>query len=333
MSYMSESTKIHSLKRPAIERMLRIHQSLKRGGFPNCSKLSQELEVSTKTISRDIDFMRDRMQMPIEYDAIRHGYYYTRDVESMPTIDISEGELLALSIAQKSLDLYKGSPFEKPLSNAINKLAASLPQNITSNLEQLSEAISFHHGSQSIIDEGVLKAITQAAIEKKTISFLYKKPNQEGHTKRNVAPYHVANYIGKWYLIGHDYDRDAVRTFLLARAKEVDTQKTSFSIPNDFSANQYLWNSFGIHSTTGANEVIVDFSPSVAGYIQENSWHPTQTIERLSNEWVRLTFKLERPNDITQWVISWGEHAKLVEPKALQKDVVAAANRILSLYS
>ncbi|MCH6258839.1 YafY family transcriptional regulator [Puniceicoccaceae bacterium K14] len=330
---MSEATRIHSLKRPAIERMLRIHQALKRGGHPNCTKLSRELEVSTKTISRDIDFMRDRMQMPIEYDAVKHGYYYTREVESMPTIDISEGELLALSIAQKSLDLYKGTPFEKPLSNAINKLAASLPLNITSNLEQLSETISFHHGSQSNVDESVLKAITQAAIEKKTISFDYKKPSQDHPTQRNLAPYHIANYIGKWYLIGHDFDRNAVRTFLLSRAEKVITNKAKFSIPDDFSANEYLWNSFGIHTAQGNTEVIIDFSPSIAGYIQENNWHPTQQIERLANGWVRLTFHLERPQDIVQWVISWGEQAKLIKPQNLQKDVTAAAKRILAHYA
>lgn len=332
MSNMPDTTRIHNLKRPAIERMMRIHHALKNGEFTNCSKLSAQLEVSTKTISRDIDFMRDRMMLPIEYDAIKHGFYYTREVESMPTIDISEGELLALSIAQKSLDLYKGTPFEKPLSTAINKLAASLPQNITSNLEQLSETISFHQGSRSNVDETVLKTITQAAIEKQTVSFLYKKPNQDSHTMRNVAPYHVTNYLGKWYLIAHDFKRDAVRSFLLARALDAKIQKNKFTIPEDFSPNEYLWNSFGIHSTAGDQETAIDFSPSAAGYIQENLWHPTQKIERLPNDWVRLTFMLERPSDIVQWVISWGEQAKLAKPESLQAEIVDAAKRIVSMY-
>ena len=41
--------------------MLLIHKALQNGGYPNCSKLARELEVSSKTISRDIDFMRNRM--------------------------------------------------------------------------------------------------------------------------------------------------------------------------------------------------------------------------------------------------------------------------------
>ena len=119
---MESPSRIHTLQRPAIERMLFIHKALQKGGYPNCSKLGRELEVSAKTVSRDIDFMRDRMLLPIEYEPSEHGFEYTRKVESFPTIDISEGELLALSIARKALDHYKGTPFEKPLTNAFNKL-------------------------------------------------------------------------------------------------------------------------------------------------------------------------------------------------------------------
>ena len=162
---------IHNLKRPAIERMLRVHNELKAGSFPNCSSMAKEMEVSTKTISRDIDFMRDRMLMPIEYDATLHGYYYTREVESMPTIDISEGELLALSIARKSLDHYKGTPFEKPLQNAFNKISANLPTTITANLSELSEAISFKQSHVSNFDEQTLQTITKAVLDRKVVTF------------------------------------------------------------------------------------------------------------------------------------------------------------------
>ncbi len=46
---------------------MRLHEKLKAGKFPNCRKLAEELEVSSKTIQPDIDFMRDRLNLPIEY--------------------------------------------------------------------------------------------------------------------------------------------------------------------------------------------------------------------------------------------------------------------------
>jgi len=48
--------------------MLVIHEELKRGAFANCTNLATRLEVSTKTIMRDLAFMRDRLDLPLEYD-------------------------------------------------------------------------------------------------------------------------------------------------------------------------------------------------------------------------------------------------------------------------
>src|SRR6476660_8007892 len=64
--------------------MMRIHAQLKAGEYPNCRKLAEELEVSTKTIQRDIDFMRDQLGLPIEYDQLHFGFIYTRPVPSFP---------------------------------------------------------------------------------------------------------------------------------------------------------------------------------------------------------------------------------------------------------
>ena len=51
----------HGFSRPPLERMMRLHAALKARRFPNCQKIGAELEVSAKTIQRDIDFMRYRL--------------------------------------------------------------------------------------------------------------------------------------------------------------------------------------------------------------------------------------------------------------------------------
>jgi proteasome accessory factor B len=59
--------------RPPLARMHRIHEALQRGSHPNCSTLAREIEVAVKTIQRDIEFMRDQLGLPIEYDQARRG--------------------------------------------------------------------------------------------------------------------------------------------------------------------------------------------------------------------------------------------------------------------
>jgi proteasome accessory factor B len=64
------------LSRPPLERMLFIHEELQRGAFVNCTKLATRLEVSAKTIMRDLAFMRDRLDLPLEYDPRLYAYRY-----------------------------------------------------------------------------------------------------------------------------------------------------------------------------------------------------------------------------------------------------------------
>src|SRR5882762_1997274 len=87
-------TQPHS--RPPLERMLRIHQAIASGKYPNATTLAAGIEVVTKTIHRDIEFMRDRLGLPVEYDPRRYGYYYAQEVSAFPTLQITEGELFAL---------------------------------------------------------------------------------------------------------------------------------------------------------------------------------------------------------------------------------------------
>jgi predicted DNA-binding transcriptional regulator YafY len=72
--------------RPPLARMLRLHQWLVEHRYPNCRKLADEFEVSPKTIQRDVNFMRDQMGLPIEYDRNRFGFHYTRPVSAFPAL-------------------------------------------------------------------------------------------------------------------------------------------------------------------------------------------------------------------------------------------------------
>ena len=93
--------------RPPLERMLKIHQELQSGDYPNATTLASALEVSEKSIHRDLEFMRDRLQLPIEYDGSRFGYHYTQEVNTFPTMQISEGELFALLVADPAEFAYR----------------------------------------------------------------------------------------------------------------------------------------------------------------------------------------------------------------------------------
>ena len=139
-----KSERFHS--RPPLERMPRIHQALHSGSYPNATTLARQLEVSTKSIHRDLDFMRDRLELPIQYDARRFGFFYTEHVKAFPTLQITEGEIFALVVAEKALQQYRGTSFERPLLSALKKMAQSLPDTLSLSLDDVAQTISFPSG-------------------------------------------------------------------------------------------------------------------------------------------------------------------------------------------
>src|SRR5881628_1861415 len=165
--------------RPPLERMMRIHQAIAAGKFPNATTLAAEIEVVTKTIHRDIEFMRDRLGLPLEYDGRRLGYHYTEEVSSFPTLQITEGELFALLVAEKALQQYRGTNFEKPLVSAFKKMAASLPDSISLNLADWEQTISFRTSAESILNLKVFDALAKATAQRKQITLCYRKPGQQ----------------------------------------------------------------------------------------------------------------------------------------------------------
>ena len=122
---------------------MRIHQAIQSGKFPNATILASALAVTPKTVQRDLEFMRDRLDLPLEYDGRRYGYYYSQEVNSFPTLQITEGELFALLVAEKALQQYRGTNFERPLISAFKKMAASLPDPVSLNLADWEQTISF----------------------------------------------------------------------------------------------------------------------------------------------------------------------------------------------
>ena len=77
--------------RPPLARMMQLHAQLQARKFPNCRKLAHELEVSAKTIQRDIEFMRYQLGLPIEYDQLHFGFVYTEPVANFPNIQVTRG--------------------------------------------------------------------------------------------------------------------------------------------------------------------------------------------------------------------------------------------------
>ena len=316
--------------RPPLERMLRIHQAIQGGGHPNATTLARELEVSTKSIQRDLEFMRDRLNLPLEYSHAHNGYLYTEEVSSFPTLQITEGELFALLVAEKALQQYRGTHFEKPLLSAFKKMAASLPDTVSLNLAEWQQTISFRTSAEPVLNLEIFDALARATARHQQLELDYRKPGRAQVERRLIDPYHLANINGEWFLFAFDQLRKDIRTFVPARIQAVRPTGLTFERPHKFSLEKRLRDSFGVHSGQGEFEVVLHFNHLVADYIREKRWHPSQTLRELKGGDLELRLKLSSLVEIQRWVLGWGGSVRVLRPPELKQAVQAAAQQILA---
>jgi proteasome accessory factor B len=312
--------------------MLKLHRELQAGRFPNCRKLADSMEVSSKTIQRDIEFMRSRLNLPIEYDQLQFGFYYTEPVTNFPSIEVTEGEIVALFVAQKALEQYKGTSFEKPLHAAFRKITDGLRESVTFPWDDLDATISFRGIGTTVGDVDLFESLSKAVLRSQEIVFEYNKLGGTRHEGRRVQPYHLGCVENQWYLFGFDLARKQVRTFALPRMRSIQITPLKFKRPANFTISNYLGGAFGVFAGDGKFRIRIRFDAFAGRLVGERRWHASQKIRPLGkqgDDGVELTLELGSLEEVMPWVLSWGGHARVLEPKELAERVKSAARAIL----
>src|SRR5277367_5439923 len=120
--------------RPPLRRLLVADHRIRAGDYPNARTLAAEMEVNARTVLRDLEFLRDSLGAPLEYDSRRHGFYYSLPDYALPLLRLSEGELVALFLAERLMQTYRGTPYAADLATAFHKLTAQLSDEVTVDL-------------------------------------------------------------------------------------------------------------------------------------------------------------------------------------------------------
>jgi predicted DNA-binding transcriptional regulator YafY len=307
--------------RPPVRRMIRIHDAIQSGRYPNCAEMAVEMEVSHKTAKRDVEFMRDEMCLPIEFEPHRKGYYYSKPVDKFPMVPVTEAEIFALLVADKAIAQYHGTPFQKPLRMAFEKLTGQLGKEEQYSLANLDGALSFRPFAPEDTDLRIFETVTRGLTERRALKFSYRKPGTKDAEQRHAHPYHLTCNNNGWYLMTHDVKRGGIRTFALVRVKEPELTGEHFVKPKDFDPDKHLKGSFGVMSGDGDYEVVIEFDAWATDMLQGRAWHSSQKVTPLPGGGSHMQFRLSALEEVERWILSWGTHANVIKPAALAERV------------
>ena len=325
-----------STTRPQIYRYSFIDKAVKTGCFPNSRRLSEDLEVSRRTILRDIEFLRDSLHAPLEYCPKNRGYYYTEAEYSLGLIELTEGELLALCLGHSVLAKCKGTPYEQQVISAFKKICLQLQETVNIDFSQLTDHISFDfeplRGKEKKI-ASCFTAISKAIKKRLTMKIKHYAIARDTHHERLVDPYQIRYHQGAWYLVGFCHLREALRIFALDRILAFETTNRQFSVVKEFIADKYFSDSFQMFKGTESQQVKIWFSPEKARWIKERTWHHTQVIKENNDGSLIYSMKTSGLSQVKRWVLSFGADAKVLGPEKLvsiiKKEIITASHLYL----
>jgi proteasome accessory factor B len=318
----------------ALWRMNKIHQKLMdqyegKEFMPITSKsLVEEFKkdgakekLSTKTIQRDINFMRQDWDLPIEYCKTEGGYRYTEWVEEFPGLKYSENEAFAFLIARNSIERYKGTHMHEPLSQFYDKIISQLPLKRTRQFERVKECVSFRSAGWSKGNYLILDKLSKACLDRKEISFDYDREWTGKQRKKNQKPLHLVNHDNAWYLVVANLEVDQKhKIYSVARMSSLKTHVVTFS-EIKFSIDKFMEYNFGIFTGKKSHKVRVRFDAFAAPYIRERKWNSSQKTKNFKDGSLEFSITVNDLTEIKGWIMNWGKHAKVLGPKFLIDEV------------
>ncbi|WP_129674532.1 YafY family protein [Candidatus Chloroploca sp. Khr17] len=317
-----------------LERMLAMDTAIRSGAYPNVASFMQRFEVSERTIRADIAFFQERFNAPLKYDRSRRGYYYTDPAWQLPTMMMSEGELMAFFLSVELVHRYLGTAFERPLRNAVDRLAESLPVELRVSLNDLTQHYTFQPGATSTVDPELLLALFEAMQERWPVKVLYLTASTGERRERIIEPYHLFNVRGNWQVVAFDHHRTQMRQFSVSRIEAWNVCKSErFTRDPTFSPAEYLNTSFLAERGDRAEPIEIWFDAYQSNYMRGRTWHPTQQIEEHNDGSMTLRFQSGALAEIRRWVMSFGRHAIAKAPASLVDDLRRECAATLAQYT
>jgi predicted DNA-binding transcriptional regulator YafY len=316
-----------------LERLFYIDALIHDGSYPSVKTFMERFEVSERTILNDIQFLKDRLNAPIQFSRSKGGYYYQDLSWRLSSFPVTEGDLLAFFLSVELAHRYLGTPFEKPLRDSMQRLANILPDKVQISISELSSHYSVRTGATAETDPEILITLQKAIQHQHPVNMVYFTAQRGQETERIVHPYHLFNMHGEWYLIAFDRFRQGVRQFALPRIRTLHIVAVeTFEIDSTFSPEYYFGKSFQSEHGDNIVEVTLLFDAYQARYIRERAYHPSQQLEEQSNGSVIMRFNTGAIGEVQRWIMGYGSHVRVLSPGSLAQSIVSEFRTGLQQY-
>lgn len=296
--------------------------------------LAARTGVTTRTIRRDLEALQTA-GFPL-FDETHDGKkYWTLEQKAFKRLDdtgFTLAELSALYFSRTLVECLSGTPFQRDVSSAFDKLSAALTPGMKQFLDRMPLVMEAKAEPGVQATEPRTKEVAQlveATMQHRRVTMRYHSFSSNREKTYVFEPYRLLFGQGGLYVIGMVPEYGELRTFAVDRVEQVSLTEERFEpleLPEDAFAH-----SLGVNQ--GAPEQIeILFGPKIARYVRGRVWHPSQRVNEQPDGSLRLTLDVVNDWALKSWILGFGGLAKVTTPENLVAEIAAELRTAAANY-
>lgn len=296
--------------------------------------LAERTGVTTRTIRRDLEALQTA-GFPL-FDETHDGRkFWTLEQKAFKRLDdtaFTLAELSALYFSRTLVECLSGTPFERDVHSAFDKLAAALTPGMKQFLDRMPLVMQAKAEPGAQATEPRTKEVAQlveATMQHRRVTMRYHSFSSNREKTYLFEPYRLVFGQGGLYVIGMVPEYGELRTFAVDRVEQLSLTEERFEpleLPEDAFAH-----SLGVNQGT-PEKIEVMFAPKIARYVRERVWHPSQEVEDLPDGSMRLTLNVVNDWALKSWILGFGGLATVTTPASLATEIATELRTATANY-
>jgi len=316
------------------ERLYLIDERIRRGDYPSLSKLAKFCAVSSKTVQRDVDYLRNIFGAPLEYDDHEKGWYYSEKTYSLSTQYATPEELQSLLVLGEILKQFESTPLGQSLQHSYSRLLGLFKSEAPARFRLLARRICFVQMSSTPVNDDSWKVILKALQDDQILEITYARGGQGTGKTRRFDPYGLIVRGRDWYLYGYNHLSKACRTLALPFIQSVTALDEYFVLPAKFDIREYSNAGFDGLQADGEpkHKIVLRFDADVAAIIQSRPFARNQIVKLEADGTAIVSFAASALFQVEREVLSYGDKVEVLAPKELRERAAATAQGLVNKY-
>jgi predicted DNA-binding transcriptional regulator YafY len=318
-----------------LERFYKIDRLLNERKVVSFAALQEALGTSRAGVKRDLAYMRERFNAPIEYDREANGYRFGRPRSGpryqLPGLWFDAAEVLALLTTLRMLgDLQPGM-----LDGQIEPLRERLRSILGSgdhSWEEVEKRIRIFQPGRREAGSAQFSTIAAAVLRRSRLWLRHYNRKENRETEREVSPQRLVHYRDNWYLDAWCHLRNDLRSFAVDAIRDAVLREGRAKEISSAQLDEHLGAGYGIFAGREVQWATFRFTPEAARWVAAQEWHPKQR-SRLANDG---SYILEVPysddRELVMEILKFGRDVEVLSPAALRTRVGEALREAAERY-